>query len=188
MTPSAVSTPEGSETIAGDDHRQDPWICVPYESVQQHIQADPANQRSLCVHVHCIPLCGRSDAPIQSPVLAADGILYEKSAIIEYLQLSNVSPVKRTPLQSKNLIPVRVASLQSISSKIGIGKCATLTQEQPLVLVCRVRNEEDTALIIVERQVEHGYGLLEVHRFAQKLTIGRTSGEAEIVTDRFDGL
>jgi hypothetical protein len=61
----------------------------------------PARNDGLAQHLQCpITLEVMTD-----PVIAADGITYERTAIEDWLRTHNTSPLTNTPLTSKSLTP-----------------------------------------------------------------------------------
>lgn len=52
-------------------------------------------------------MCPITQDLIVSPVICRDGITYEESAIRQWLQFHNTSPVTREPLSTFDLIPNR---------------------------------------------------------------------------------
>lgn len=54
-----------------------------------------------------IPICPITQEPMKDPVIDREGNSYEKKAILEWLKISNESPITRNFIQEKELIPNR---------------------------------------------------------------------------------
>ena len=54
-----------------------------------------------------IPICPITQEPIRDAVIDPEGNSYERSAILEWLDQENVSPITRSALFASNLIPNR---------------------------------------------------------------------------------
>jgi hypothetical protein len=62
-----------------------------------------------------IPICPITNEEMREPVIDYEGNTYEKSAILNWLQINNTSPITRNPLRADQLVPNR-ALLDYIAS------------------------------------------------------------------------
>ena len=99
-----------------------------------------------------VPICPITQDVMREPVIDKEGNTYEKSAILEWLKTSNISPITRNVISASELIPNR-ALIQSTStsnnnnSQENISKCSKCNKtmkvsnykgnKEPLCFNCR---------------------------------------------------
>lgn len=87
------ATPEDlDDTILTGDEHESISLCSTEGELSSHLSRE-------------IPLCPLSIKPMHRPVIAADGITYERSAIRRWLRSSSISPITGEKFQHENLVP-----------------------------------------------------------------------------------
>lgn len=87
------ATPEDlDDTILTGDEQESISLCSTEGELSSHLSRE-------------IPLCPLSNKPMHRPVIAADGITYERSAIRRWLRSSSISPITGEKFQHEKLVP-----------------------------------------------------------------------------------
>jgi hypothetical protein len=87
------ATPEDlDDTILTGDEHESISLCSTEGELSSHLSRE-------------IPLCPLSTKPMHRPVIAADGITYERSAIRRWLRSSSISPITGEKFQHEKLVP-----------------------------------------------------------------------------------
>ncbi|OGO91123.1 MAG: hypothetical protein A3F10_01455 [Coxiella sp. RIFCSPHIGHO2_12_FULL_42_15] len=139
---------------------QEEFHCIRYSEIRQFLIKTKTDKimQPLCVHVNDAPLCPISRKEIQQPVLASDGVLYEKESLVKKLSSTQaVSSFTQKPFEE--MIPqgkyqmIRLACKYTTRSLLHPEK--NLTPEKSLVLFARSTISEDHGLLFVEKRLLH---------------------------------
>ncbi len=150
---------------------EDGFVCVDYNKVKKELKLSS----KLCVHVDEMPKCLLSQKEITQPVIASDGQLYDKASLSTYLAMgNNISFVTRLPFQ--DISPGHKYKLVRVSCKIKLRSLLhpqkVLKNHNSLVFIARTKNNQDDAVIFVEKRIQHdnpmkcggGYGQISSYQ------------------------
>jgi hypothetical protein len=99
-----------------------------------------------------VPICPITQDVMREPVIDKEGNTYEKSAILEWLKTSNISPITRNVISASELIPNRAliqssSTTNNNSSQENVSKCSKCNKtmkvsnykgtKEPLCFNCR---------------------------------------------------
>lgn len=153
-----------------DSHK----TCVVYseEGMREYLRNNGSTD-NLCLHVTSTPTCPIGDEPV---LLKTDGLLYDKEWLQEFLkQTSQLNP--------DNLIPVSIATSEEMISKLDTRK--KLLRGEAIIFIGRKNNNDDEALVMIEKQDTHGTGIITIYQFRREQS---NSDKAILHQENFSGL
>lgn len=115
---------------------------------------------NLCLHCNTIPICPHAMEPILEPILFHDGKLYDREWLEAYLKVKN-------RLDSSVMIPVVISCSGAMTSKLDPRKI--IHRDQSVIFIGRSNNNDDTAILMIEKQNKHGAGSICAFKFIREL-------------------
>jgi len=137
------------------------WGCVILKNIQDPISPLKAD-KPLCIHLPEMPKCCCSRYEVKNPVVASDGYIYDKLALDRYLKSSNISP-KTGEILKNEYQEVRLLVANQRRSKLDPRQY--FDSRNSIVLVCRNRNRDESATLMIETSNSEGRASILAYQF-----------------------